>query len=468
MQDHIFKAYDIRGIVGSELLIENVYDFARALVFYCTEKKSSVKYIAVAMDGRSHSLAIKDELCRGIIESGMDVFFIGRCPTPVLYYSQYHFPIQAGVMITASHNPANYNGFKMVLDKQSIAHNEIRKLYTYFSEKRTARLRCRSGRVVQSPIISEYILYLKQQFPYLVGSNVSVVFDCLKGAAATVMPELIKAFEWGNARAVNTKLDGTFSCDEPDPSSAENVKFLKTVQYQHGASLAIGFDGDADRMSALDKFGQLIPGDKLLGLFAQQVLKDSPGATIVCDSKCSDALIELIEQWGGVVCISQTGHVFIKEAIQKTQALLGGELSYHFFFKDRYFGFDDGIYAALRLLELLHQSDQSLNQLLSQFPHRVTSPELRITCSLNEGPAIVQAAQRHFETQKNKNISTLDGIKVEKEYGWGLLRSSNTQSMICLRLEARSDEGLVQLRQDFIKALRPAYSLEFLEKTIIW
>jgi phosphomannomutase len=467
MQDHIFRAYDIRGIVGSELLIENVYDFARALTFYCIEKNSSVKRIAVGMDGRSHSLALKDELIRGFTDSGLDIVFIGRCPTPALYYSQHHLPVQAGVMITASHNPADYNGFKMVLNKQSIAKDEIKKLRTYFKQKKTVEIKC-FGKIDTIPIVPDYVAYLKEQFPHLVRSDVSVVFDCAKGAAATVIPKLIKAFEWKNATAIHTTIDGTFSCDEPDPSVAKNMELLKAAQLKQGALLGIGFDGDADRMCALDQTGQLVSGDKLLGVFAHQVLQERPGATIVFDAKCSDALTQWIEQWGGIASVAKTGHSFIKEALQKTGALLAGELSCHFFFKDRYFGFDDGIYAALRLIEILEQSKKSLGTLLEQFPHRVASPELRIDCPLHKGPEIVAAARRYFEQEKKGIISTLDGVKVTKEYGWGLLRSSNTQSVVCLRLEAHCQEGLAKIRQDFIESLCSSFERTFLEKTVTW
>jgi phosphomannomutase/phosphoglucomutase len=221
-------------------------------------------------------------------------------------------------------------------------------------------------------------------------------------------------------------------------------------------------------MGVVTEKGIFFAGDKLLAFLSEPVIKAFPGAGVVYDGKCSSGLKELIERWGGTPCISPTGHSFIKQTIAREGALVAGELSCHFFFKDRYFGFDDGIYAALRLCERLHDDTVSLDDFLENFPYRVASPELRIPCSLLQGPVIVQAAHLFFEQQKDVQLSTLDGVRVEKKYGWGMLRASQTESVICMRLESPSQEGLALLKEDFKKALVDFYSLEFLNQAFTW
>lgn len=467
MQDHIFRAYDIRGIVGTELTVENVYDLACALAFYSIEKNPSVKRVAIGMDGRAHSEAIKDEFVRGLTDSGLEVYFIGLCTTPLLYFAHYNLDVQAAVMITASHNPKEYNGFKIMLGRRSLAQTEILRIKHYFLAKKSVKP-ISKGACIYKPLQTEYITYLKKRFNHLIGSHLPVVFDCNYAAAATVLPDLIKAFEFKNAICLHGKVDGEFGGKNPDPLHQENIQALKRGVKDKDATVGIAFDGDADRMAAMTADGTVIPGDRLLVLLAQPIVEQFPGAPIVFDVKCSDVVELMIKKWGGKPVIAQTGHPFIKAKIRETGALFAGELSCHFFFKDRYFGFDDGVYAALRLIELLQESDKTLGELLLQIPFRMASPELRFACPLHAGPKIVSAVQNYFELQKDNKITTLDGVKVVKEYGWGLLRSSNTESVVSLRLEAFDKKGLDLLRQEFIKALQPAYSNDFLEKTICW
>lgn len=467
MRDHVFRAYDIRGIVGTELLVEQVFDLARAIAFYCSEKNPSVKAVAVGMDGRLHSESIKDELIRGLQSSGLEIYFLGHCTTPMLYFSQYQLQVQMGIMITASHNPREYNGFKIVVNKEPVADQELQVVKKYFQQGKFL-IPEKKGTIQEVSLVEQYCQFLKEQFSGLVGADFSLVFDCSNAVAGIVIPHLIKLFEWKNVRVIHQTLDGMFAHHEPDPTNQEALHDLKKAVIHANAQLGIGFDGDADRMGLVDQNGQYIPGDKIIALFAKSVLEKHPGASVICDSKCSDALPELITGWGGAVHIARTGHVFIKTLLKQTNALLAGELSCHYFFNDRYFGFDDGIYAALRLLEIIHSSQRSLTELLDFFPHRIACPELRITCPLQAGPEIVKVAHNYFKTQTALQMSTFDGVRIQTDYGWGLLRSSNTQSVICLRLEAHSDEGLERLKELFMQALLPSYSREFLEETLTW
>lgn len=466
MQNHIFREYDIRGIVGTELFIEDVYNLAHAIAYYCSGKNRSVKTVVVGMDGRIHSEPLKDQLIRGLRDAGLNVVFIGQCTTPLLYFSQYQFEVDLAVMVTASHNPQEYNGFKIVFQKEPIAGQELQQIKEYLYQKKKRVIK--KGTLEIRSLLNEYCQLLKKQFSHLQGSELPVVFDCSNAVAALVIPELIALLEFKNVYIIHQTIDGTFPHHEPDPTNEATLHDLKKAVAVYEAAVGIGFDGDADRMGVVTAAGNHIAGDKLLALFSKEVLKKHPGTTVVCDSKCSDGLHELIKKWGGNLYTSKTGHTFIKKALQKTGSLVAGELSCHFFFKDRYFGFDDGIYAALRLIEILHNSKISLEEHLAEFPYRFTSPELRIVCPLQQGPEIVNVAYNYFKTKQNIEIATLDGIRIHTDFGWGLLRSSNTQSVVCLRLEAQSKEALKKLKILFIEALLPCYSLEFLEKTITW
>lgn len=467
MQNHIFRAYDIRGIVGTELLIEQVYDLAHAIAYYCSEKNRSVKTVVVGMDGRVHSEQLKEELIQGLRDAGLNVIFIGQCTTPLLYFSQYQLEVDLALMVTASHNSQEYNGFKIVFQKTSIAGQELQKIKEYLYKKKQRKAEQKGTCEVRS-FLDDYCQFLKKQFSHLQGLKIPLVFDCSNAVAALVVPKLITLLDFKNVYIIHQTIDGTFPHHEPDPTNEATLHDLKKAVIMHEAALGIGFDGDADRMGVVTAAGIHVTGDKLLALFSKNVLAKNPGTTVVCDSKCSDGLYELVQKWGGTIHVAKTGHTFIKEALQETGGLVGGELSCHFFFKDRYFGFDDGIYAALRLLEILYFSQASLEEHLVEFPYRSVSPELRIACPLEQGPEIIKAAHDYFKTKKGIKISTLDGIRIQTDCGWGLLRSSNTQSVVCLRIEAQSKAGLQKLKMLFIEALLPSYSLEFLEKTVTW
>lgn len=452
MQDTIFRKYDIRGIVGSELAIDQVYDLGRAFAYYLKSQESSVQRVAVGMDGRVHSPDIKEQLCKALRDSGLDVWFIGVCPTPVLYYTVHTESVDAGIMITASHNPKEYNGFKLCWASSSIWGPQIATIKQYFHEKRSL-ISATKGIEQDKKMIPSYVAWLVDHFPHLQGMTMEAVIDCGNGAAGTVMPLLIEKMAWSNVTLLCEEVDGTYPNHQADPVVAENMVEVKEKLATSSAVVGMGFDGDCDRMAAMTKKGYLVPGDKLLALFSKKVVQDNPGAGVVFDIKSSSGLVELLEQWGGVPVVSPSGHSIIKDMMSSHKAILGGELSCHFFFKDRYFGYDDGIYAALRLFELL-QSGQSLEELLHEFPIKYSSREIRIPCLEENKTAIIDTVAQQFQRRSDVGISTIDGIKVVMPHGWGLLRASHTQSELCLRFESSSQEGCATIKNDFYMVLK--------------
>lgn len=466
MQSSIFRAYDIRGKVGSELIISEVYQFARAVAFYYTQKNNPVNAVAVGMDGRIHSKQIAQELIAGLQASGLEVLFLGQCTTPMLYYSQYCLPVQAGIMITASHNPAEYNGFKLIHDKQPISLELLQELKHYYLEKKEV-ISEQPGECKLVSVKEQYLAFLTHQFKHLVDSDIALLFDCANGAAGFLIHDLIKAFNWKNTHVIHGAVTGEFLHHEPDPSKEKNMTDLKKAVLMQHADLGIGFDGDADRMGAVTDDGIVLSGDKLLGLFAQEIIKKEKKLHVVFDQKCSDGLKELLHKWGAIGYESRTGHTFIKQIMQQTGAQLAGELSCHFFFADRYYGFDDGIYAALRLIEIVAQDKKAVTKFLTLFPHRVNSPELRIACPVYQGPKIVAAVKEHFEKSDAK-LCTLDGVKVITECSWALIRSSNTESVISLRFEAVNQEHLDAIKQKFVALLSDYLPQELLKESVTW
>jgi phosphomannomutase/phosphoglucomutase len=467
MQDHIFRTYDIRGKVGSELDINQVRQVARALAFYYKQQDPSIQTIAVGMDGRIHSPALKKELVAGLQESGLNVIFIGVCPSPTLYFSQYWLAVDAALMITASHNPQEYNGIKICMRKQSVFGQDIQKILKLFKEKKRI-IGVQAGTYTEHFIVPEYISFLKRLFPHLVGLDVNAVFDCGNGAMSAVLPEFIKQMEWKRTYQLCTDIDGSKAIHEADPTTPKNVQDLVQEVDRVGASFGIGFDGDGDRMGAVTSDGYLVPGDQLLTLYSQKILSELKHASVAFDIKCSSSLKEMITEWGGKPCVAPSGHSFIKQCMKENNAVVAGELSCHFFFHDRYFGFDDGLYAALRLIELLVESKRTLRELLKVIPHRQSSPELRIACGQSEGQIIVNKVLDSFIHEKNVKLTTIDGVRVDTEDGWGLIRASNTQPVICLRFESNSTEGLERIRLRFVLALKECFSSDFIKKQVTW
>ena len=465
MNNAIFREYDIRGKVGSDLLLDEVYPLARAIAYYFVQQNPQVRTIAVGMDGRTHSPIIKDAVCRALADSGLDVLFVGMCPSPVLYFALHTCDVDAGLMITASHNPAEYNGIKICLGKSSVwgsAIQEIKQLY----RNGMAIDASQTGTVTQHELVPEYIDWLADHFSHLNNMPLSVVIDCGNGAGGTVIPDLVKKMNWQQVQLLYCDVDGTMPNHEADPVVAKNMQAVKQVLSTTDAQVGIGLDGDCDRMAPMTKTGDLILGDRLLALFAQQVIQKHPGVGVVYDIKSSSGLQELLDQWQAKGHMSPSGHAIIKEKMKEFGAMLGGELSCHFFFHDRYFGYDDGIYAMLRLFELLINTGKNLDELVAVFPTKYSSPELRIACAEEDKAAIVAAVKKYFVDHPDAQVITIDGVRAQLPYGWGIVRASNTQPAICIRVEADLPQDLTRVRNEFVRALAPYFDAQELEQRL--
>lgn len=465
MKETIFREYDIRGVVGTELMLENVYDLGRAIAFYLLQLNCLVKKIAVGMDVREHSPAIKKELVRALIDSGIDVIFIGVCTSPMMYFATYTMAVDGGIMVTASHNPKEYNGLKVCLGTTSLWGKQIKEIAKLYAEKQHCIAEA-PGTYAEHPIKNDYIAWHVEKFSHLASMEMPAVIDCGNGSAAVVVPDIVRAMEWHNMQLLCATVDPTFPNHEADPTVAKNMQDVKCALQTTNAVVGIGFDGDADRMGAMTKEGDLVAGDKLIALFAQPMIKEHPHMTVVYNVVCSAGLTELLEEWGAHTVITPVGHSIIEENMHEHHALLGGETSCHFFFKDRHFGYDDGIYAMFRLFELLVQSNKNLSELLKVFPHKVTSPEYRIPCDESTKYAMVQEMKGLFYQKKNVKILAIDGVRVTTDYGWGIIRASNTQPVLSIRFEANSEIDLQKIKEDFISVLSRYFSEAFLREQL--
>lgn len=453
MKSNVFREYDIRGIVDKELPIAEMGDLARAIVTYFRSKNPSLSSIVIGRDGRTHSPKIKKIMIDAIIDMGMDVIDIDLCPTPTLYFSLFNSQVTSGFIITASHNPKEYTGIKICFETQSVWGKEIQEIKSLF-EKKEFKSADKKGSVTSHTMNDEYIAWLVDHFSHLKNMDLKVVIDCSNGTAGSVIPSLVDAMGWKNIKLLHQEVDGTFPNHEADPTKPENMRDVQKALKDDGFNLGIGFDGDCDRMSPMTRDGQLILGDKLLILFSRQVLDDHEGASIVFDIKASSGLVELLEKWGARPIMAPSGHSHIKDTLRKNNALLAGELSCHFFFADRYFGYDDGIYAMMRLFEIIIQTKKTLKELLEIFPKKVSSPEYRLACPEEKKDEIVDAVKSYLEKQKDIELITIDGVRAQTKDGWGLVRASNTQPVLSLRFESDTQEGLERIKKLFIYVLK--------------
>lgn len=448
MERQIFRAYDIRGIVGQQLQLEHVSDLACAIAAYFLSRNPGIKTVVVARDGRVHSAEIEEALCRALAASGLDVLRLGLCPTPVMYFALHTLPVQAGIMVTASHNGPAYNGLKINLGTHSVWGSELQEIYALYQAKACVKA-SRQGTMIDYPLIDRYIEWLVAHFPSLRGSALPMVIDCGNGATGAVLPQLVAAFGFTKAQLLYADIDGNFPNHEADPVVEKNMHALKHAVISGHAKLGIGFDGDGDRMAPLTASGRLVVGDELLLLYAQEL---AAGETVLYDIKCSRVLMHELEKQGLKPRASRTGHAIIKSALRETGAALAGELSCHFFFADRYFGYDDGIYAFLRLLELLHKRKTTLDELVATLPVTYTTAEIRLACAEEQKALLVERASTYF-LHKQAQLSHFDGVQAIFGSACVLVRPSHTQSVICIRAEAQSEEQLHEAKLDVYTAL---------------
>lgn len=468
MNDSIFREYDVRGIVGTELDIAQVRQFARALGYYFLHQtKVNVKTVAIGMDGRLDSPAIMQELVDGLRESGLNIIFIGVCPTPVLYFSLHTLPVDAGVMITASHNSKHYNGFKICLAKETLWGSQIREIKQFFFEKKQ-NLSLFKGEYKEYNLIDKYINWMVNHFKDLNNFVIPTIIDCGNGAAGVVIPQLFDKLNIQKVNIINSDVDGNFPNHEPDPVNVKNMTVLQK-KIRENLAIGIGFDGDADRMVPFDLNGNIIEGDKMIALFAKDIIeKRTSPVGIVFDVKCSAALTDLLLSWGARPYIVPSGHSIIKHEMKKNQALFAGELSCHFFFFDKYFGYDDGIYACLRLFEIIKEKQSyDLQNLLNFFPKVINTPEIRISCAKKLGENLLDNAYKFFSAKEEAQLCTIDGVKAIMPYGWGLIRFSNTQPVLTLRFESNTVQGLQKIKQDFCYMLKDTIDISQLDDNLI-
>jgi len=440
----IFREYDIRGVWGTDLREDVVSAIAKAFSVYLKEHLGKDRpRISIGMDVRLSSQAVFDALLKGFLPSGVDVIDIGVCPTPLQYYSLFRLDVDGGVMITGSHNPPEFNGLKLSLGKETLYGEKIQEVRKLIESGRTSK---GEGRLQRRKLIPDYIAHVARGGRRLDGLR--VVLDAGNGTGGLVAPELIRRLG-ADVIELYCEPDGTFPNHHPDPVVLENIKELREKVKSSGAHLGIAYDGDSDRIGVVDEEGGVIWGDRLLIILSRDILKERPGATIIGEVKCSQTLYDDIGRHGGIPVMWKTGHSLIKKKMKETGALLAGEMSGHIFFADRYFGYDDAIYASVRLLEILAKGGRpySVKALLRDVPETVSTPEIRVECPDEVKFEVVEKVKRAF---KDYPVIDIDGVRVNFPEGWGLVRASNTQPALVMRFEA-NDEGSLKKIRDFVE-----------------
>jgi phosphomannomutase/phosphoglucomutase len=445
----IFREYDIRGIAGKDLTQETVEQLG--LGIGTMMRRLGREKITLGRDCRPSSDAFRDAIVAGMSATGLSVIDIGVVPTPLLYYSIYQLESDGGVMITGSHNPPEYNGFKTCVGHDSVYGEQIQEIYKIIESGDFARGK---GRASTADVISPYRKYVLDQIR--LPRRVRVALDCGNGTGSLLAPDIVSALGCEVTRLF-CNMDGTFPNHHPDPTVVENLADLRNAVKTGGLELGIAFDGDADRIGVIADNGDIIWGDMLLVLFAREILKHKPGATFISEVKCSMNLFRDIEKHGGRAIMWKTGHSLIKAKMKQEKAVLAGEMSGHMFFADRYFGYDDAIYAACRLLELLANSPLPVSEMLSDIPPTFVTPEIRVQCDDDKKFEVVEKVKTVF--RRNHEVIDVDGARVLFPSGWGLVRASNTQDVLVMRFEADSQENLNAIRAEVEASVQRAKSM---------
>jgi phosphomannomutase len=441
----ILREYDIRGVVGETLTVEDAKALGLCLgtmLKRVAENPGRKVTACVARDGRVSSVELQDALIDGFISTGADVINVGLGPTPMLYYAAHHFKADVSVMVTGSHNPPSHNGFKIMKGKKAFFGEDIQNLGRFalrgdFSSGK--------GELREEDVQEKYIARILRDFE-TDGPNLKIAWDPGNGAVGDVLKKLCAEIPAEHI-LLNAEIDGTFPNHHPDPTVAENMQQLRQTVLEQGCDLGIGFDGDGDRIGVIDDKGNLLFGDQLLVLWAEEVLEKFPSAKIIADAKASQVLFDEIERLGGKPIMAATGHSLIKAKIAETSALLAGEMSGHIFFADKYYGFDDALYAAVRLLSWLYNHKQTLSERLAELPKLVNTPEVRLACPDNRKFTVIEEVKARL-TAVGQEYSDVDGVRVNTDTGWWLLRASNTQPALSMRVEATDESALSRLADD--------------------
>ena len=446
----IFRAYDIRGIVGQTLTA----DIARliGLGIGTEAAERGEQEIAVGRDGRDSSPELSDALIAGLRASGRDVVDIGIVPTPLLYFATHWLPANSGVMVTGSHNGPEYNGMKLIIAGKTLHGEDLQEIYRrIIAEDFTQGL----GKLSSSDVKADYVARVAADIPPVAaGAALKIIVDCGNGVAGVIAPQLFRALGH-DVEEMYCDVDGAFPNHHPDPSQPENLDALIAQVQSSGADIGLAFDGDGDRLGVVDSAGHIIWPDRQLMVFAKDVLSRNQGAAIIYDVKCSRHLKTVVEKSGGVPLMWKTGHSLIKSKMEEMQAPLAGELSGHIFFKERWYGFDDAIYAGARLLEILVNNGQRSEALFAEMPEGVSTPELRVRLPESSHHTCMQKLKDSAEFPGAQIIDT-DGVRVEFPDGWGLVRASNTSPVLTVRFEADDKDALETIQQRFREWLQAA------------
>lgn len=449
----IFREYDIRGVVGKDLTPEFARLLGRGVGAYLAERLGTRRplRVSVGRDVRTSSPTLKESLVEGLCSTGLEVVDVGECPTPLQYFSLHHLDLDGGVMITGSHNPPEFNGFKVSLGKQTL-HGEAIQAIRRIMER--GRFPVGKGKESAYAVIPVYLEDVAARFREVHRPEppIRIVADAGNGTAGLVAPDLLKRIGC-DVVPLYCEIDGTFPHHHPDPTVVENLQDLIRTVRETKADLGVAYDGDGDRIGVVDETGKILWGDQLLLLFGREIVRERPGAVIVGEVKCSQFLYDDLRARGGDAVMWKAGHSLIKEKMRETGAVLGGEMSGHLFFADRYYGYDDAFYATCRLIEILWKRRVPVSRLLEGVPPLVSTPEIRVECPDAEKFRVVDRLRDRIRARRAvgeipiRDLVTIDGVRVVYEKGWGLLRASNTQPALVLRFEAESGDLLSFYRQ---------------------
>ncbi len=435
---YIFREYDIRGKVGEDFTPEVVRAIGRA--YGTVIRRRGGRRVVCGRDGRLSSPELQEALIEGILSTGVSVADIGMTPTPVMYFALHHFEgLDGGIQVTGSHNPPDMNGLKICVGRETIYGREIQALRDLIEKE---DFETGSGELSELEALGPYKEYLRKNIR--LKRSLKVVLDPGNGVCALTAPEIFKDLGC-EVECLFCEVDGTFPHHHPDPVVPENLKALREKVKELGADFGVGYDGDGDRLGVVDEHGEILWGDQLMVLFARKVLSEHPGATIIGEVKCSQVMYNEIARLGGRPLMWKTGHSLIKNKMKETGAVLAGEMSGHIFFADRWFGFDDGVYASLRLAEIVSESERPLSELLADLPKTYSTPEIRTECPDEIKFEVVRKLTERLKSEGYEVIN-VDGARVVFPDGWGLVRASNTQPVLVLRFEARSPERLSEIR----------------------
>ncbi len=447
INDDIFRKYDIRGIANEDLTDEFAYCLGRAFGTYVKRKK--LINIAVGRDVRESSPRLFGNITKGIIDTGCDVTDIGVVPTPVLYFTVYHYNLDGGLMITGSHNPIEYNGFKMMRGKETVYDEQIQELKEIIKKENYEEGK---GQITKKEVVKDYIEYISSLISP--EKSLKIVLDPGNGTAGPIATELFKILG-ADFECINCEPDGNFPNHLPDPTVVKYTKQLSDKVNEIKADIGIGYDGDSDRAGIIDENGRLIYGDQLLGALAKPIILANPGTEVIFDVKCSQGLVEWIEELGGKPLMWKTGHSLLKVKMQETRSLIAGEMSGHIFIADNYYGFDDALFVSARFYEIVSKLNKPVSKIINEMPYYESTPEIRTEVGEDAKWKIVEAAKKEFG-EKYETIQ-IDGVRILFEDGWGLIRASNTQPIVVTRFEAKTKERLEEIKKivtDFINEKR--------------